>query len=211
MDIRFKDMARALVCLMVAMILPACGGGGGSGAGAPAKIIIMSDDFQGGALSNWTPDGSSSISTYYGNPPLSIYAAGATTVQTFDFSVGLTVQFDLYTPYPLPAGTLLWGGINSGTPVAPGFGAGMGVGPSSSKWQCYLNGVIVHTSFYGPGQAYWSTLAIKILPNGTVQYFIDGYLIHHSTGVVAFTSPRTALLGSQLGWVYADNVVVTVP
>lgn len=205
-----RSVARALTCLVLAALLPACGGGG-SGVSTPAQIVLLSDDFQGGSLSNWALDWTSSISTYYGNPPTSIYAGGATTAQAFDFSSGLTVQFDLYTPSPLPTGTLLWGGINSGTSIIPGLGAGIGVGLSSTKWQCYLNGAVVHTSFYGPGQAYWSTLSVKILRDGTVQYYIDNYMIHHSSGTVSFTSPRTALLGIPSGWIYADNIVVTVP
>lgn len=206
----FTGLVRSVLLLVIVVLIPACGSGGGGGGGAPPPIVLLSDDFS-GTLSNWTADGKAVLNAGAGNPAPSVSATGATTAANFNFSSGLTVKWDFYFPLPYPGGATLWGGVNSGTPAAPGFGAGIGVGPSTINWQCYLNGAVVFMAAFAPPQPSWSNLEVKILPNGTVQYFVNASMIYQSVGTVSFTSPRGVLLGSAFGGIGADNVVVTVP
>lgn len=205
-------LGRLMVLLMLAGLTPACGGGSGGGGGAP-PIVLLSDDFSTSSLSNWTADGKTVLNSGSGNPAPSAGATGGTTVATFSFASGLTVRWDFYNPPAFPSGAIMFGGLNSGTPAAPAYGAGIGIGSAGNiKWTCYLNGGIVYQdAVLQPGQPSWSTLQVSILPDQTAKYFINGSLLYHSTTTVTFSGPRDLLMGSSSGGIQFDNVVVTVP
>jgi len=202
-------MSRFTALLILALMVPACSSGGGGG-GSAASTVVFRENFSEMNADNWNGN----MTLQDGNPPPGgITTGNSTTVLNFDFTGGLSISWQFAIGI-LPAGYQNFGGLNSGTAGAPGYGAGIGISVgtynwsfrTSYIWQCYLNGQVVFETGLASGGPLWHLLKVTILPDGTVEYYVDGGLVYTSTAPVGFPSPKDVVMNGEV-----DNILITVP
>jgi hypothetical protein len=214
-----KDLARSITLWALVVLAPACGDGGSGGGSKnttpPGPVIHLVDDFSSGNLNNWIVAGQIVFDGANGNPaPAMVHQGGlngqATSAPQFNYSGGLTISFDY--KMTSASGTVAFGGFNSGTAAAPGYGAGFSI--SEATLSCLLNGAVIHTET-PPNTANWNNYSISFLISGIVEYRVNSVLVFTSAGTPTFPSMRDVLFqvnGTSFGNLsFFDNVTVTTP